>query len=71
MTRQLTEDERACLKRNRHTYREIGGLCFPLSIGCEHCDTEKSTLVRVSTIRGQVCPVCDSELDAMYGSDRP
>lgn len=34
--------------------------------GCEHCDAEKSNLVRVDYDRGQVCPVCDDALDEMY-----
>ncbi len=34
---------------------------------CEHCDCERSPMVRWDDLRGWVCPPCDSSLDAMYG----
>lgn len=34
---------------------------------CEHCDGERSPLVRRDSLRGWVCKDCDSSLDAMYG----
>jgi hypothetical protein len=41
---------------------------YPLSIGCEHCDGEKSPLVRNDTDegRGHICPWCD---DDAYNDD--
>ncbi len=35
--------------------------------GCEHCDAERSNFVRNDELRGNVCPPCDSSLDAMFG----
>jgi hypothetical protein len=32
---------------------------------CEHCDGERSRYVRIDTLRGHVCPPCDSSLDEM------
>ena len=37
---------------------------------CEHCDGERSPLVRRDSLRGWVCKACDSSLDAMYGRPR-
>lgn len=34
---------------------------------CEHCDGERSPLVREDHLRGNVCPPCDSSLDEMFG----
>lgn len=34
---------------------------------CEHCDGERSPLVREDHLRGHVCPDCDSSLDEMLG----
>ncbi len=34
---------------------------------CEHCDGERSLLVREDALRGNVCPPCDSSLDEMFG----
>jgi len=36
--------------------------CSP---ACEHCDGERSRLVRKDDLRGWVCPHCDSALDEM------
>jgi hypothetical protein len=32
---------------------------------CEHCDGERSTMVRFDELRGYVCQPCDSSLDEM------
>jgi predicted HNH restriction endonuclease len=34
---------------------------------CEHCDGERSEMVREDRLRGFVCPPCDSSFDEMYG----
>jgi hypothetical protein len=34
---------------------------------CEHCEGERSSMVRYDSLRGWVCKWCDSSLDAMYG----
>jgi hypothetical protein len=39
-------------------------VCSP---SCEHCDGERSRLVREDHLRGWVCPPCDSALDEMLG----
>ncbi len=33
---------------------------------CEHCDGERSLLVREDSLRGNICPPCDSSLDEMF-----
>jgi len=33
---------------------------------CEHCDGERSPLVREDRLRGYICPLCDSSLDEMF-----
>jgi hypothetical protein len=33
---------------------------------CEHCDGERSLLVREDALRGHICPPCDSSLDEMF-----
>lgn len=35
------------------------------SPACEHCDGEHQRLVRNDSLRGWVCPPCDSSLDEM------
>jgi hypothetical protein len=47
-------------------YYESRGIIWPLGLGCEHCDCERSSLVRVDCTRGQICPDCDSSLDEMF-----
>lgn len=34
---------------------------------CEHCDGERSHMVRQDDLRGWVCKYCDSSLDEMFG----
>lgn len=41
-------------------------VCSP---SCEHCDGERSSLVRRDDLRGWVCPPCDSALDEMFEED--
>ena len=43
------------------------GLYVRPRCACEHCDGERSPLVRVDALRGNVCPPCDSSLDEMFG----
>jgi hypothetical protein len=33
---------------------------------CEHCDGERSLMVREDYLRGWICPLCDSSLDEMF-----
>lgn len=40
-------------------------LARTISEDCEHCDGERSRLVRRDYLRGQVCDVCDNTLDEM------
>lgn len=37
-----------------------------ITLPCEHCDGERSPLVRFDELRGRVCPPCDSALDEMF-----
>lgn len=39
---------------------------YPDCMPCEHCDGERSDMVREDTTRGRVCPLCDSSLNEMY-----
>jgi hypothetical protein len=54
-------------------YRETDGpgIYTPHGTGCEHCDSERSTLVRIDRLRGHVCPPCDSSLDEMFEERSP
>lgn len=40
------------------------------SPACEHCDGEHQRLVRNDSLRGWVCPPCDSSLDEMLGDEK-
>lgn len=39
--------------------------CLVSTHECEHCDGERSRYVRIDSLRGHVCPPCDSSLDEM------
>ena len=43
------------------------GLAIRARRECEHCDGERSLLVREDSLRGHICPPCDSSLDEMFG----
>lgn len=45
------------------------GVYWPNTWPCEHCDGERSNLVRHDFLRGNVCPPCDSSLDEMFEED--
>ena len=38
---------------------------------CEHCDGEHSVYAREDSLRGFVCPSCDSALDEMFEERSP
>lgn len=50
-----------CLTRKTWMGLDVGG-----RRECEHCDGERSPLVREDSLRGNVCPPCDSSLDEMF-----
>lgn len=47
------------------------GRLLETSPPCEHCDGERSRWVRTDPLRGQICPLCDDSLDAMFEGDAP
>jgi hypothetical protein len=47
------------------SYYETTGRFWPACQMCEHCNGERSTLVRSDYLRGLVCPGCDDSLDEM------
>lgn len=51
------------------TYQDTRESSYPACQQCEHCDGEKSPLVRVDALRGRVCPVCDEAIDEMEESN--
>jgi len=48
-------------------YRTLFGRVVGIDVPCEHCESERSTKVRLDDLRGYVCPPCDSALDEMLG----
>ena len=46
-------------------YRTLTGKIVGIEVACKHCDSERSPKVRLDTLRGFVCPPCDSALDEM------
>jgi hypothetical protein len=49
----------------------MAGRLLVSSPPCEHCDGERSRWVRTDPLRGQVCPLCDDALDAMFEGEPP
>lgn len=49
--------------RKRETFL---GIDIRARHACEHCDGERSPLVREDLLRGHTCPPCDSSLDQMF-----
>lgn len=48
-------------------YHDTTDKPMPAGQQCEHCDGERSPLVRRDYLRGLVCPECDDALDVMMG----
>ncbi len=44
----------------------LTGIVVAITVPCEHCDGERSSMVRFDDLRGVTCKDCDSSLDEMF-----
>lgn len=50
----------------RGVQSSLTGIIVAITMPCEHCDGERSPLVRYDALRGVTCKDCDSSLDEMF-----
>ncbi len=50
----------------RGVQSNLTGTVVAIAVPCEHCDGERSPLVRYDELRGVTCKDCDSSLDTMF-----
>lgn len=65
MKRKRTYEDGASEAMRMAHCRDPRGSCI-----CEHCDGERSSMVRHDELRGWVCQWCDSALDEMYADSQ-